>query len=154
MRELTIFAAMSIEYILSPLLGWLVAQLLKAVIYAVRNGKFEAERLFGDGGMPSCHSSMVTALAVTCLMCFGIASIEFAIALVLALVVTHDAFSVRLESGKQAKAINEIHENLQALLQMPRKERLEELLGHTPLQVFFGALTGALVAVVLHFCLM
>lgn len=141
---------MNYEYILSPILGWLTAQVLKALIAAIRNGEFKAERLVGDGGMPSCHSSMVTALAVTCFLCFGIASVEFALSAVVALVVTHDAFSVRLESGKQAKAINDLHEVLQNFFQMPSKERLEELLGHTPLQVFFGALTGATVAVILH----
>lgn len=141
------------EYIISPLAAWMTAQILKTVIFSIKNRKFDFERFLGDGGMPSCHSAIVTSLAITCLLCFGFTSIQFAITAILALVVMHDASGIRFESGKQAKAINDLHETLQSLLQMPRNERLEELLGHTPLQVIMGALTGAVVSIILHFCL-
>ena len=140
----------SIEYIISPLSAWFAAQLLKVVSASIKNKKFDFERIFEDGGMPSAHSSTVTALAVTCLLCFGFTSIYFAISAVFALVVMHDASGIRFESGKQAKAINQLHDHLQSLLQMPPDERLEELLGHTPLQVVMGALTGAITALLAH----
>ena len=140
----------SIEYIISPLSAWFAAQLLKVVSASIKNKKFDFERIFEDGGMPSAHSATVTALAVTCLLCFGFTSIYFAISAVFALVVMHDASGIRFESGKQAKAINQLHDHLQSLLQMPPDERLEELLGHTPLQVVMGALTGAIAALLAH----
>lgn len=139
------------EYIISPIAAWMTAQITKTVIYAIKNKRIDWGRLVGDGGMPSAHSALVTALAFTCLYSFGFTSVQFAIAAVLALVVMHDASGVRLESGKQAKAINDLREQLQKFIQMPRDERLEEFLGHTPFQVHMGALTGAIVATVLHF---
>jgi len=141
---------MRVEYLLSPVAAWVVAQVSKAVIYAIRNRKVDWSRLFGDGGMPSSHSATVSALATTALVSFGFFSFEFAVSVVFAMVVMHDAFGVRLESGKQAKAINDLHEQLNALLKMPLKERLEELLGHSPIQVVVGALTGVAVALIVH----
>ena len=139
------------EYIISPIAAWGTAQILKTVIFAIKNKRWEWERLVGDGGMPSCHSSTVTALAITCLLCFGFQSIYFAITAVFALVVMHDASGIRLESGKQAKAINQLREDLQTFLQRPREERLDEILGHTPFQVVVGAIIGTAVAVAVHF---
>ena len=43
--------------------GWLVAQILKTIIYTFLNRKFDPERLVGSGGMPSSHSATVCALA-------------------------------------------------------------------------------------------
>lgn len=143
----------SFEYIISPVAAWFVAQLAKMLIILIRNKTFDLARLTGDGGMPSSHSALVTALSVTCLYCFGFDSIHFAITAVFALVVMHDAAGIRFESGKQAKAINDIHERMQTLLQMPLNERLEEFLGHTPFQVLMGALTGALVSTIVHFAI-
>lgn len=144
----------SYEYILSPMAAWLIAQVAKAVIYTINTKQFDVGRLLGDGGMPSSHSACVTALAITCLLCFGFTSIYFALAAVFALVVMHDASGIRMESGKQAKAINDLHERLQALLEMQRHERLEEFLGHTPFQVLIGSITGATVALLLHYVIL
>lgn len=139
------------EYILSPAAAWAISQIMKTVIFAIRNKKLDWSRLIGDGGMPSCHSATVSALAMTSLLSFGFFSFEFAISVVLAFVVMHDAFGIRLESGKQAKAINDLHDRLQSLINMQREERLEELLGHSPFQVLIGAITGIAVAVLIHF---
>ena len=140
----------SIEYLLSPASAWVVSQALKIIILSIKNRKLVLDRLFGDGGMPSSHSAVVCALATTCLLCFGFTSIQFAITAVLAFLMMHDASGIRMESGKQAKAINDLHEHLQHLLKMPAKERLEEFLGHTRLQVLMGALTGIAVAILVH----
>lgn len=134
------------------ILAWAIAQVLKAFIYSVKNKTFEWKRLFGDGGMPSGHSSFVSALAVATAMSFGFDSYQFALSAAFAIVVMHDAMSVRLESGKQAHAINQILDVLksdspiQNLARLDSLEVLKELLGHTPLQVVNGSLQGIVVA--------
>ena len=134
--------------LIAAILGWFVAQVLKAVIYAIANRKFEVERLFGDGGFPSCHSSTVTALATSCCITYGIASPYFTISAVLALIVMHDAMGVRLETSKQAKIINDIIEFFdKAGSDLTDEEKLKELVGHTPLQVIAGSLLGLIVAI-------
>ena len=44
--------------------------------------------------------------------------------------------------------LNQLMETIQGL--EFSQERLKELLGHTPLQVFFGAVYGVVVAIVMH----
>lgn len=139
--------------LICSVLAWGIAQVLKSLIYSIKNGKFEWERLFGDGGMPSCHSAFVSSLATATAITFGFDSFQFALSAVFALVVMHDAMSVRLESGKQAHAINLILEVLrsgtlmQNLADLDGLEVLKELLGHTPFQVINGGLIGVIVAI-------
>lgn len=142
------------DILICSLISWAVAQVTKAVISSIQHRKFEWSRLFGDGGMPSCHSAFVSALAAATASVHGFDSPLFAIAAALALVVMHDAVGVRLESGKQAHAINQILEVLKSdsplhhLTKLNSLEVLEELLGHTPLQVLNGCLLGILTAVI------
>lgn len=131
------------QVLVSAVAGWTVAQVLKTIIDCVLNKSFNAERLFGSGGMPSSHSATVCSLTVAAGLCFGIESFEFAVSFVLAMIVMYDAMGVRRETGKQAKLLNSI------LLENPLKlsgevlqERLKEYVGHTPLQVFAGAVLG------------
>lgn len=138
------------EMLLAAVTAWLAAQIIKSVIYAIENRRFDITRLVGDGGMPSGHSATVSALATSSALCFGLSSYQFALAAVFAVVVMHDASGIRLESGKQAKAINEMLEYLQTWSFKTTEKRLEELLGHTPLQVLFGALLGLTVAFLYH----
>lgn len=129
--------------LLSALLAWSAAQIIKTVIYAIVNRKLDFHRLFGDGGMPSGHSATVTAMAVTAGLEYGVHSAVFAIAAILAIIVMHDAMGVRLEAGKHAQALNELLDLFSSDLENDTK--LKEFLGHTPLQVFFGALLGLII---------
>ena len=92
----------------TAVLGWFMAQFLKGVLASVRERKFLLERFFGSGGMPSSHSSLVTALLTTVLITCGYASAEFAIAAVFWFITTYDAGGVRYAVGEQAKIINQI----------------------------------------------
>ena len=48
------------NYLLSiSLTGWLVAQVLKTLINGLFLGKFSLERMWGSGGMPSSHLSLI-----------------------------------------------------------------------------------------------
>ena len=51
---------LSLNQILTvSLLSWFVAQVLKTIINFILLGKFQLERMWGDGGMPSAHSATV-----------------------------------------------------------------------------------------------
>lgn len=97
--------------------------------------------------MPSGHSATVTALAVTAGMECGLDSPIFAVSTILAIIVMHDAMGVRMEAGKHAKALNELLELFSSDLE--NEIKMKEFLGHTPLQVAFGALLGLVVALIL-----
>ena len=133
---------------MSAVMGWLIAQVLKVIIYAVINREFKLERFVGSGGMPSSHSATVCALATATILEYGTSSFEFAIAGVFAIIVMYDARGVRLETGKQAEAINQLFELLTDHKIEP-VVKLKELVGHTPLQVVAGAVLGVIVALLM-----
>ena len=146
------------DILIVSLIAWLLAQLIKIIINAIVNKTFSIERLFGDGGMPSGHSATVTACAIMIGIHEGFASPLFALALVLAIIVMHDAIGVRQEAGKHAQSIMNITNVINQYLDYVneednklRNEKLKTLIGHTKLQVLFGALTGIGVVLVYLF---
>ena len=133
--------------LINSLCAWTAAQVIKTLLHAFTNKTLDLGRLFGDGGMPSGHSATVTAMAVTAGREYGLSSPAFAIAAIMAIVVMHDAMGVRMEAGKHAKALNELLETISS--DSTSDDKLKELLGHTPLQVFFGVVLGFAVAFLL-----
>ncbi len=126
-------------------ISWISAQIVKTIIDLLINKELNFERLVGSGGMPSCHSATVCALAVASALEYGLGSGVFAVAAIFAIVVMYDARGVRRETGTQAVIINQIMDYFNS--EHPEKiefntENLKELIGHTPLQVFIGALFG------------
>lgn len=105
------------------------------------------------GGMPSSHAAGVMGLSTTVGIIRGFSSVEFAIALGYAFIVMYDAAGVRRAAGKQAACLNKI---IMDVYKQELKEaggKLKELLGHTPLQVFVGAILGASYAYYVHYIL-
>ena len=141
-------------FILTPLGSWAEAQILKTVIHAVVNKKFDINRLFGDGGMPSGHSATVTSLAAITGLVKGFDTYEFAVSFVLAVIVCHDAMGVRLETGKQTQVLKELTKGLEMLTSKKLPEvKLKECVGHTPTQVGAGVTLGAVNALLVHYLL-
>lgn len=135
------------QVLMSAVVGWTVAQVLKTLIDVALNHSFNPERLVGSGGMPSSHAATVCALVTSTGMKYGVGSFELAISFVLALIVMYDAIGVRQETGKQAKVLNSLlFENLLKLDSVVLQEKLKEYVGHTPIQVLAGAILGVLIA--------
>ena len=142
-------------FFITAVSSWLVAQVLKVIIYGIINKKLDLERLFGDGGMPSGHSATVSSLAMISGLLYGTASFEFAISAIVAIIVCHDAMGVRLETGKQAAVINEIVRSFSLLAEENLPEvKLKEFVGHTPIQVMAGILIGVINACVMFFLIL
>ena len=120
--------------------AWLLSQIIKGIIHLIIHKRLVWERLLGDGGMPSSHSATVTAVAVMTGLRCGWDSPVFAIAVILALIVMHDAMGVRQETGKQAKVINSMVElfNSMGRGELTPEETLKEFVGHTRGQVLVG----------------
>lgn len=135
--------------LLAAVIGWSAAQIIKTILVLILDKELRLERLVGSGGMPSSHSATVCALAASSAMVYGSASGEFAIAAIFAFIVMYDACNVRLETGKQAVAINELQELLRKMGEdLTAEERLKELVGHTLPQVLVGALLGILIGII------
>ncbi len=127
--------------LLAAVIAWLVAQVSKTVFELIQQRKLILSRLVSSGGMPSSHTALVTGLATATGRVMGVGSATFAIAVVLASIVMYDAAGVRRAVSIQARILNQmIDEAFQG--QPFAEKRLRELIGHTPIQVFVGALLG------------
>lgn len=119
-----------------------LAQIAKFFVHLIWKRKVDLRLFTTTGGMPSSHAAGVMGLSTTVGLICGFSSIEFAMAFGYALVVMYDAAGVRRAAGKQAACLNRI---IMDIYKQELKEaggKLKELLGHTPMQVFAGALFG------------
>ena len=131
--------------VMAALLSWLIAQVIKVILVLVTTKKVDLSRMFGSGGMPSSHSSLVCSLVVMTGRIEGASSVAFAITFALAVIVMYDAANVRQEAGKHAKMINIIMDQIEEKEHIEIDKNLKELLGHTPFEVIIGAILGCVV---------
>lgn len=135
------------KYIYIPFLLWFGIQLFKLIYDLVTTKKFNFKRILGAGGMPSSHSAVVTGLTTLIGKYEGVNTAIFAVSFVMAFVVMYDACGVRRAAGKQAALLNKLIET-PGLSGVQVSEKLVEVLGHTPVQVFVGALIGFVAGII------
>lgn len=130
---------MSLSYVATPFLAWLVAGSLKFGINTLRSGN-PAFGLIGYGGFPSNHSSIVSSMCALIAFQEGMGHPAFGVSLTFAFIVILDASSLRREVGRQAVSINKLTTNF--------KERPlhRERMGHTPFEIAGGVFVGIAVA--------
>ena len=121
--------------------SWLAAQMIKLVLFLLREKKFDYGFLLRLGGMPSSHTASAMACATSVGMRSGFGSPVFAVSLGMAALIMIDAQSVRRAAGAQARLLNQMAEDFYRNHKFS-PERLVEFLGHTRLEVLMGALLG------------
>lgn len=136
--------------IVTCVLSWFIAQALKVIITLIKDKKLDFRRLIGSGGFPSSHAALVTSLSTAVGIIEGINSTAFAICVVVALVVMYDASGVRRAAGQQARILNKIVAEWGNSDLAEKDKRLKELLGHTPKEVFAGAVLGIIIGLIRH----
>ncbi len=133
------------QILICAMTAWFVAQALKVPIYYLVEHELNWRRWLGSGGMPSSHSALVVALTAMVGARMGFDTAVFAISFALSIIVMYDAAGVRRETGTQAAVINKILHDMLVDGKHITEEELKELVGHTPLEVFAGALLGLIV---------
>ena len=136
-------ALLSNKTVTVPALAWLIAQTAKVIVSIAVYKKYDVGRWFGAGGMPSSHTAYVISLTAVLGKTQGMASTSFGIATAFSFIVMHDALGVRRAAGKQAQLLNSLMTAHFAGEEF--YEKLKELLGHKPLEVFIGGLIGLVV---------
>lgn len=132
------------KYILVPLTLWFSIQLFKVIYEYCETKKWNWSRLMGAGGMPSSHSAIVVCLAIMIGKYEGFQSPTFALSGIFALITMYDAAGVRRAVGKQARILNDIIKNQK----LSNAEKLQEMTGHTPIQVLTGAILGLIIGTI------
>ncbi|QBD77569.1 divergent PAP2 family protein [Ktedonosporobacter rubrisoli] len=141
-------ALLNNRVLIASFLAWAIAQIVKTIYAALSQHKLMLSSLVSSGGMPSAHSALVACMATAAGRLDGISSPAFAVAVVLAGIVMYDAAGVRRAVSVQARLLNQILDKL-FQGQILSQQKLYELVGHTPIQVFAGGLLGILVGLVM-----
>lgn len=134
---------MDYSYGLTPFVAWLIAGCIKFLVNSIKSKKL-AFGLIGYGGMPSNHSAIVTSMATLIAIQEGISNPAFGVAITIAFIVILDASSLRKQVGKHAVVINQLSSNIN-----PHSPLLRERMGHTPIEIFAGVLTGIFAALIM-----
>ena len=145
------FQNTSIEILFTAFEAAFIAQILKFIGYLVTHKTINFKILTTTGGMPSSHSAGTVALATAVGLICGFESVEFAIAAGFSIIVMYDAAGLRRAAGKTAACLNRIMEDFNEGKPLDPSEKLKELLGHTPFEVFVGALLGIAIALLNHY---
>ena len=146
-QDLNAFEIIRHPWFISAFLAGGLAQLIKMATIYFRTRKLDAKQLSAAGGMPSAHTSLVTALAVAVGLTHGFDSPEAMITVGFATITMADAISIRREAGKHAKLLNRIVARLNEQERF-EAERLRERLGHRRREVVAGFFFGIAVALV------
>lgn len=136
------------EPLLASFWGWFLAQSIKVILNLKRDKKFDFRWFAIPGGFPSSHTAAVVALLTSLGINFGLDSGMFAIASVIAAIVIYDANVIRGAAGKQAEALNKIFDNLLEDKEIETK-KLKEILGHSGIEIFSGALIGIFIGILM-----
>lgn len=133
--------------LISATIAWLIAQTLKVLINFILLRKLNLHLILSSGGFPSSHSATVSALAFGVGKYYGWDSPIFAVAAVFGLIVLYDATGVRRAAGKQAEVLNQL---IERLYHGPVPvQKLKELIGHTPFEVFGGVIVGLIIGLLI-----
>ena len=128
----------------------IVAQIIKFFAHMFIKRQVDIRMLTTTGGMPSSHSAGVIGLTTAVGLISGFDSLIFAVSIGFSLVVMYDAAGLRRAAGKQAACLNRILEDFYKQELQAIGGKLKELLGHTPIQVFWGAILGIVYAYYMH----
>lgn len=137
-------------WLLSALAAWVTSQITKIIV-----GVYKTEKtsflgiVFGNGGMPSTHTAAVVGYTTACAVTEGLGSPLFGLCAILCMIVMNDAVGVRRETAKQSVFLNWIRKNRLSDAENVPDDKLKELIGHTPAQVFVGAAIGVTAALLL-----
>jgi uncharacterized protein len=150
------------EPLVSAGASWLLAAFIKFILVLLATKQIDWERLLGTGGMPSTHTTPVVACATSIGLVAGFDNPLFALGAVFTVVVAYDAAGIRRHAGEQARAINNLiqdmaklgpykGQNMESFFKRWNIEELETLLGHNPIEVFVGVVLGIFTALIIHY---
>ncbi|WP_391116631.1 divergent PAP2 family protein [Psychrobacillus sp. L3] len=146
--------------LLAALFSIFFAQFVKIPIHFLMTKKLDWKLFTSTGGMPSSHSAAVTSLCTAIAFETGLDSPLFAVATVFAVIVMFDATGVRFQAGQHAIIINQMRADFQTFVEQTKgwaqkknedkMKELKTLLGHKPIEVLMGALTGIAISIVIY----
>lgn len=150
--------------LIAALSAILISQFIKIPIAYILRRPTSFALATSTGGMPSSHSAGVTALISGLIIEYGWQSPFVAIAITFGVIVIFDSMGVRRQSGEHGVLINELIEDFKLLrknltaatqeelneLQKEEEKQSREYLGHKPIEVFFGIISGIIITLIMY----
>ncbi|GIU69904.1 MAG: membrane protein [Candidatus Woesearchaeota archaeon] len=130
-------------YFLSFIISWIMSVLIKSFLFYFKSRTFSFKEGLKNGGMPSSHSAVVSAITFSVYFKEGFSS-AFFVSMVFSLIIVSDAFILRRNVGIQAEKLN-------ILLEKSNQQTIEVVNGHTFKQVIAGIVLGFIVSYSLLF---
>ncbi len=127
-------------YLFTPFCAWVVAGGLKFLVNSIKSKRLAFHQI-GYGGMPSSHTAIVSSVVAMTAFREGVESSAFVLSLTLAFIVIMDAMDLRRKIGQHAERLNQL---------APALPKLRERVGHSPVEVLAGVLTGIFTATLIH----
>lgn len=125
------------QYLVAPVLGWLVAQSIKYGLTLRKDGA-QWRDFTASGGMPSSHAAFTMSLTTLIGHTYGIESAMFGLAFAVTSIAVYDAMDVRRATGQQTLAIAEIEKASRLKL----RTKIHQSKGHTPVEIVAGLTVG------------
>lgn len=161
---------LSNQVLVCGLAGWWLAQALKVPIHWIFTRELDFSQWFASGGMPSSHSSLMVGTTVAVGLYHGFDTALFAVSMAITMIVTYDASGVRRQAGFHAARINDMRQQFEIITDRFNEfvsqfddflagkpidenhlleERLKEVIGHTPAQVYGGTILGIITTIII-----
>ena len=134
------------EVFLATIMAFVICQLWKTIGTWIKKKKFDIHQILTTGGMPSSHTTTVTALTISTGFQEGFASPLFIALFFISLIIIRDALGVRRTVDDLIRYVNRIIKEKKMGM-----DQIIKIAGHTPVQVCVGLLLGAAVAIVIQF---
>jgi len=138
----------------------IISQVVKIPVAILLRRPSSVTLVASTGGMPSSHSAGVTSLITAFIINYGWASPYVALSILFGIIVIFDSMGVRRQSGEHGVLINELLKDFKELrlnltsmsqeeiYELDEQERqTKEVLGHKPIEVFFGIISGVIIAI-------
>jgi uncharacterized protein len=134
-------------YFLTFLAAWILSTVFKALWHSWKDRKkFRLTDGMQNGGMPSGHTAVVSALTFSLLFRTG-PSDAFFVAAIFSAIIMSDALKVRQNVGLQGEKLNE-------LLKKFDEKTIKVVYGHSLFQIMAGLLLGFLCAFLFNIILL
>ncbi|MEM4398068.1 MAG: divergent PAP2 family protein [Candidatus Woesearchaeota archaeon] len=144
------------KIIIAVIFSYILTSILKIFFNFIKTKRIDLKLFFKTGGMPSSHSSSVSAMTSMIYFLEGMSNL-FIVCFIISFIVFSDALGIRKAAGKHAEIINKLvnfyfitKKNKSQKKEKEIPERLYELLGHTPLQVAVGIILGIIVSYIVY----
>ena len=130
------------EVIICGVASAFFAQVIKFILFTIKTRRVNFKIFSTTGGMPSSHSAGVMGLSTIVGIIQGFDSALFAVSLGFSLIIMYDAAGLRRAAGKTEACLHKMMDDFYHHDMQAAGGKLKELLGHTPLEVFVGAVFG------------